>query len=257
MQIRETLVLPYCEDLLLDWMVADKNNWLPTSAFPLPFFDSQLTKAERKLFKRKAEEKSSSSDDNGRPDHQSHSRSQNTSSGQSRPPKAEAFQGSSKPQKHAPFSHTNSYQPSTTQESNHGILHPRRCSSDLLSPKSSSLKPSRSASAEHLNSQSSVSKRPRTSIRAQLSALLTDPVQASGSTALSLTSPLIAKESIPVLNYDVSHKEEILGSAGDSELGTSSLAMDSSSKDYASHSESESDVQFVATGAQVFMRHIF
>jgi hypothetical protein len=255
------VVLPYCEDFFLDWMVADKDNWLPTSAFPLPFFDSQMSQAERKHFKRNAETQSSSSDENGGHGRQSNPRSQSTHNGQNKPPKAGASQGPSKAQKHAHFSHANSRQPSTsTQESNHGLLHPRRSSSDHFFPKLTSSKPSRCASADHLNIQSSVPKPPRPfSTAGRLSVLSSDPAQATGSTALTSTSQLISKDSIPSSNYDESHKEENVGSAGDSEPGTSRLAMESRPLEDSSllseDSITESDLHFLAN--QVFMCHIF
>ncbi|KAG0557386.1 hypothetical protein KC19_11G125600 [Ceratodon purpureus] len=234
-QIRESVVLPYFEDFFLDWMVADKDNWLPISAFPLPFFDSQLSEAERKLFKRIAETQSSSSDENG---HQS----QSTRNGQSKPPKGEASQGPSKAQNHAHFSHANSYQPNTsTQDSNHSFLHSLRSNPDHSIFKLPSSKPPRSVSSDNLNTQSSVPRPPKPiTAAAHLSAVLSDPVQAIGSTALSLTSPSMNKESMPLLDYERPCKEENFGSAGD----------DSRSKDYSVHSEgsaSESDIQFLDT----------
>lgn len=235
------MVLPYCEDFFLDWMLADKDNWVPTSAFPLPFFDSQLSEAERKLFKRNAEIQSNSSDENGRHGHESD-------------PHSQASQGPSKVQKHSHFGHVNSYESrSPTQESDHDLLQPRRSCSELIFSNSSS-KPPRSTSSDYLNVQPSVPKPPRTFSRAHLSARFSDPVPSTGSTAHALTSPLIRKESLPLLDYDEFHEEEVWGSAGDSESGISSMAIDSRSKDYSSHSEgsaSESDVQFLAT--QVFM----
>lgn len=273
------MVLPYCEDFFLNWMMADKDNWLPQSTFPFPFFDSQLSEAERETFKQMAETYSSSSDESG---HQPLPRPPNTRNAQNKPPQGQAPKSAVfKSQKYAYGSHTNPAQPSTSARlPNHDHLQPRRSSSDSLFSRFSAPKPPRSASSDHLhalgsvpkpprpsssdhlNAQGSVPKPPRSASKVhRLSALVSDPVQASGSTALSLASPLLSKESRPLLKYqenDESQKEEAWESARDSDLGTLRMAMDTRPKDWSSHSEgsaSESDMQFLAT--QVIMATLF
>ncbi|KAG0601458.1 hypothetical protein M758_11G112800 [Ceratodon purpureus] len=36
-QIRESIVMPYCQDIFLHWMMAEQDDWLPESAFPVAF----------------------------------------------------------------------------------------------------------------------------------------------------------------------------------------------------------------------------
>lgn len=37
MQIRESIVTPYCQDLFLHWMMAEKDDWIPTTDIPVSF----------------------------------------------------------------------------------------------------------------------------------------------------------------------------------------------------------------------------
>lgn len=237
------MVLPYCEDFFLNWMMADKENWLPQSTFPFPFFDS----TEREAFRKNDEAHSSSSDESVRPV----PRSLNPRNAQSKPPKAKACRSGvpppSKSQKYALA------QPSTSaQGPNPDALQPRRSTSDLSSLGFSGRKPPRSARAEHLNAQASVPN----PLRVRSSAFVSNPVQAFGPSALSVTSPLLNKESSksdfmrPLLKADESSKDEEWESARDLDLRTVRTAMDTRPKDCSSHSEgsaSESDVQFLAT----------
>lgn len=144
-QIRDSVVMPFCEDIFLNWMLADKENWLPTSKFPFSFFDSQSAEAS----KQSNELHSSSSDESSRSGH-----------GHNKPPKAQV---KSQKQKQA----------QEQQPSSDG-LRPRRSYSGLLS----GLKPVRSASADQLNAQASVPKPPRSSSRVRLSTLESAPVRA-------------------------------------------------------------------------------
>lgn len=139
------MVMPFCEDIFLNWMLADKENWLPTSKFPFSFFDSQSAEAS----KQSNELHSSSSDESSRSGH-----------GHNKPPKAQV---KSQKQKQA----------QEQQPSSDG-LRPRRSYSGLLS----GLKPVRSASADQLNAQASVPKPPRSSSRVRLSTLESAPVRA-------------------------------------------------------------------------------
>ncbi|XP_024379254.1 uncharacterized protein [Physcomitrium patens] len=89
-RIRESVVMPFCESFHLDWMVADKDNWLPQSQFPLSFFVAKSWEAERQASKQELETSHSPLRDVAcSPDHQSLSGSQSSDSGRNKPPKAQ------------------------------------------------------------------------------------------------------------------------------------------------------------------------
>ncbi|XP_024375383.1 uncharacterized protein [Physcomitrium patens] len=125
-QIRNSVVMPYCESFLLDWMVADKDNWRPQDEFPFPFFVSQASEVERKTSKQNFESTRSPSRD-------------------------ETWSGSSKPQKPASGAHHEQATP--LQPSALGLEHhqePRRsASSELYSQIATPTSP-RPASVPHL-----------------------------------------------------------------------------------------------------------
>jgi hypothetical protein len=182
-QIRDSVVMPFCEDIFLNWMMADKENWLPTSTFPFPFFDSQASEAS----KQSNELHSSSSDESSRSGH-----------GHNKPPKAQV-----KSQKQA-----------QEQQASSDAIRPRRTYSDLLS----GLKPVRSASADQLNAQASVPKPPRSSSRVRLSTLESAPVRAL-SPMLSSDHVMLADEPARQLDMvrsamDSSSKDYMLQSEG-------------------------------------------
>lgn len=163
------MVMPFCEDIFLNWMLADKENWLPTSKFPFPFFDSQSSEAS----KQSGELHSSSSDESSRSGH-----------GHNKPPKTQV-----KSQKQNQAQEQQEQQPSSDG------LKPRRSCSDLLAV----LKPVRSASADQLNAQAAVRKPPRSSSRVRLSTRESAPVRALLPRLSS--KPLLADE--PAQQLDV------------------------------------------------------
>lgn len=46
-QLRETLVMPNCEDLFTAWMMAEKDDWLPQSVVPVAFTSAQVSESEK------------------------------------------------------------------------------------------------------------------------------------------------------------------------------------------------------------------
>lgn len=239
-QIRNSVVMPYCESFLLDWMVADKDNWRPQDEFPFPFFVSQASEVERKTSKQNFEStRSPSRDETWRYIHRSVSRSQSIRNRQNKPPKAHASysnlksamsSGSSKPQKPASGAHHEQATP--LQPSALGLEHHQE--------------PRRSASSE-LYSQIATPTSPRPASVPHLKYLLSDPAQLQASVILAVGSASISRGSKPLLTDEERPRGETLGSITDSELGASSMGMpDAKSKDCASHSEessSESDMQ--------------
>lgn len=50
-QIREQVVMPYCQDLFLHWMMATQDDWLPQSAIPVAFAAVEVSENERQISK--------------------------------------------------------------------------------------------------------------------------------------------------------------------------------------------------------------
>lgn len=46
-QIRESIVTPYCQDLFLHWMMAEKDDWIPQTDIPVAFSAVQNSENER------------------------------------------------------------------------------------------------------------------------------------------------------------------------------------------------------------------
>ncbi|XP_073396494.1 uncharacterized protein [Physcomitrium patens] len=95
-QIREKIVMPHYQELFLNWMMGDKDDWLPRSAFPVAFSAVQHSDNERQNSKNDNDMQSSPVEEKNKSG-QTHSRSLNADNNRQDKPEIRQPPGASEP----------------------------------------------------------------------------------------------------------------------------------------------------------------
>lgn len=237
MQIRESLVMPYCEDLFVHWMLGERDDWLPQSAVPLPFHSLQTEQQLSKQSNHKNGDESSSK--NG---HLALTHSQSTLNGHK--------STNLNPQKSLPGPMKPQGPPSST------TIGPAK-SQTGLPPLQQNPYPEMPKSQPHVSHSQSSVQISNSTIQPQRSAssfpLNLEVSQPSG--GITGSTPSIREDTEsdlrrPLLDGDEYSKEKTVGSSRESDAGASNRGVDGQLIDFQHQSEgsaSENDQNYTSS----------